>query len=452
LTTLELDAIDKSFGALRAVRAAALKIAAGQIHAVVGENGAGKSTLLRVAAGILVPDAGRTLIDGAPLAPHTAAEAIARGVAMVEQHFALIGVFTALENLMLGLEPTVGPFGALDGARARAAAERAMHELGVDLPLDERVENLGVGDRQRLEIVRALVREARIVILDEPTAVLTPGEAEALYGTLRHLADGGRAVVVVTHKLDEVQAHADRVTVMRHGRTVMTDVVRRDASREEELAALAHAIMGGDPPPLVTRERSSPGKVRLAVSGLAFGRSLVGVSFEVRAGEIVGIAGVEGNGQRELVRVLAGLEEADAGSVRGGEAGIAVVHEDRQVEGLVLDASVLDNLLLGGLEAFDRRGILDLQAMVREAGERSRRFGITPPDPLLLARELSGGNQQKIVMARAIARMGTGAGWSLVAAHPTRDACDPSVHPGGRARGRRRAHSQCRPRRAAHPL
>jgi ABC-type uncharacterized transport system ATPase subunit len=216
LSTLALEGITKSFGPVGAVRDASAEFTPGGIHAVVGENGAGKSTLLRIAAGIAPPDRGRVRIDGALLDPHTAAEAIRRGVAMVQQHFALVGVLTALENLVLGAEPVAGPFGVIDLAAARVRARRVAEELGAPLPLDAVVETLGVGDRQRLEIARAILRDARVIILDEPTAVLTPAEATALYATLRRLADGGRAIVVVTHS-DAVAGAADRVVTMLDG-------------------------------------------------------------------------------------------------------------------------------------------------------------------------------------------------------------------------------------------
>ena len=419
MSSLVLEGIGKSYGAVVAVQGASVEIGPGVIHAIVGENGAGKSTLLKIAAGVLSPDAGTVRIFGEALAPHTASEAIRRGVAMVQQHFALIGVFTVLENLVLGAEPATGPFGRLDLPRARVRALEVAGELGVDLPLDARVETLGVGDRQRVEIARALMREARVIILDEPTAVLTPGEATALYATLRRLADGGRCIVVVTHKLDEVTAHAGRVTVMRRGRVVY-DGARGEGSAAFDPNALAQAIMGGEPPPPIARQRGAArpheASPRLALHGVSAGRALRSVSLEVRAGEIVGIAGVEGNGQRELVRVIAGLDEPTEGTMTGGLAAASVVHEDRQAEGLVLDAPVGDNLVLGELGHFSRFGVLDEHAIVAQGTARAERFDVVPRDLGLPARALSGGNQQKIVMARAIARGSA----VLVAAHPTR--------------------------------
>lgn len=419
MTTLSLRSIEKKFGAVHAVVSANLDVDRGLIHAVVGENGAGKSTLLKIAAGVTPPDSGEVTIDGRTLSPHTAGEAASRGVAMVQQHFALISVMTVLENLVLGREP-MARLGRVDLSRARQRADRVAQELGITLDLDARVETLGVGERQRIEIVRALVRDARVIILDEPTAVLTPGEAEALYATLRRLADGGRAIIVVTHKLDEVEGHADRVTVMRKGAIVRTDELRAHARTAVGVAGLAQAIMGAEPPPPLVADVRVPGAVRLRVDGLTLARALSGLSLEVRGGEIVGIAGVLGNGQRELVRVLARMESPDEGGFRieGPSTQASVVHEDRHAEGLVLDASLLDNLVLGELRNYARHGILDMKAMETEAQKRAERFEVRPSDLATPARTLSGGNQQKIVMARAISR--TPADGVLVVAHPTR--------------------------------
>jgi general nucleoside transport system ATP-binding protein len=421
---LRLVDLEKHFGAVHAVEAASLEVQAGRVHAVVGENGAGKSTLLKMAAGILAPDRGEVVMDGQTLSPHSAREAIRRGIAMVQQHFALIGVMTTLENVVLGVEPVSRGI-LLDLRVARAKVEGIARELGVALPLDATVESLGVGDRQRLEIARALYRDARVVILDEPTAVLTHGEAETLYATLRRLADNGRAIVVVTHKLGEVTDHADDVTVMRKGKVILTRKLDR-AAREKEIREISDAIMGGGVPPLSRRESGKIGAPVIIMSDVFVGQALRGLNLEVRAGEIVGIAGVEGNGQRELVQVLAGLVRADSGRVSVVErpilgkraSAVAVVHEDRQKEGLVLDADLTDNVLLGELKAYSKYGVLDVRAMLRDARERLDRahadYALDAP-----ARTLSGGNQQKIVMARAIAKIEKGAS-ALVLAHPTR--------------------------------
>jgi simple sugar transport system ATP-binding protein len=422
-------AVDKRFGEVVAVAGATVTFHAGQIHAVCGENGAGKSTLLKIVAGMVSPDAGHVEAFGAPLVPHTPREAIRRGVGMVLQHFALVPVFTALENIMLGAEP-VGPLGVLDLTSARRRAEAVARDLGVQLPLDATVESLGIGDRQRLEISRALYRDAKLLILDEPTAVLTKDEALALYTTLRRLADAGTGVVVVTHKMDEVRAHADVVTVMRRGEVVFTRTLARGqgADLEAQVAEVTAAIMGGAGTTTVGGATASTvasagagaasREVVLELRGVTLEGALGDVSLTVRAGEIVGIAGVEGNGQRELVAVLAAERAPDAGTVRGDA--LSVLREDRQSEGLVLDASLRDNLVLGELAAFaGRGGWLDLGALEAEAAARLARSGANG-DLERAARTLSGGNQQKLVVARALARLGPARARVLVAAQPTR--------------------------------
>jgi ABC-type uncharacterized transport system ATPase subunit len=413
VAVLECRGIAKRFESVLAVAGASLEARPGRIHAVVGENGAGKSTLLKIAAGLLLHDEGGVFLDGRELSPHTPREALRRGVAMVQQHFALVDVFTALENVVLGAEPARS-LGRLDVALARDKVLSIARELGVEIPLDARVSSLGVGDRQRVEIARALFRDASVIILDEPTSVLAPQEAEALYAALRRLAALGRTIVVVTHKLDEVRAHADVVTAMRRGKVVRHE--ERSLEHPLDIEALADAIMGDEKPPPVVRLPGELGDAVLSVSDVTLGRSLSGIGLEVRAHEIVGIAGVEGNGQRELVELLAGLTDPDAGNVtvKGGVA--SVVYEDRHDQGLVLDATVRDNLLLGELGRFTHRGVLDSHRMEDVAREREAHGGVRPPDLDLPARALSGGNQQKVVTVRTVSR----GALLLVLAHPTR--------------------------------
>ena len=408
---LTLDHLSKRFGAVSAVTDVTLSFERGRLHAVVGENGAGKTTLLKMAAGIVSPDRGQVWVDGARLRPHTPREAIRRGVAMVQQHFALVGALTALENVMLGSEP-VRAFGVLDLGAARSHTEAYAHLVGGSFPWDVPVERLGVGDRQRVAIVRALVRKASVLILDEPTAVLTAQEADGLYAILRHLADAGTAVIVVTHRLDEVSDHADVASVLRRGELVSTHDVRRDDA--PGLRRIARDAMGHDPLPPARRLPGPRGPVRLEVRDVHLGAALCGVTLRVHAGEVVGLAGIEGNGQRELVRVLAGLDAADHGEVRTEP--VAVVHEDRQNEGVVLDASVRDNLVLGELRSFTRWGFVDASALDRVAVSRMDDAGVVPKDLDVPVRALSGGNQQKVVVARALGR-----GFPvLVLAQPTR--------------------------------
>jgi simple sugar transport system ATP-binding protein len=436
MSELSLTGLRKAFGDVTAVADVTIGFAPGEIHAVLGENGAGKSTLLRMGAGLLPPDEGEVRVDGRALAPHTPGEAQRRGVAMVQQHFALVAPFDAVDNAMLGVEGTRG-LGRLDRKRARTRLAELARELGLDVPLDVPASELSVGQQQSVEILRSLYREARVLILDEPTAVLARAEADALYGLLGKLAAGGRAIVVVTHKLDEVHAHAHRVSVLRRGRLVDARVVDRARPPKEELAALTRAVMGeGEtgapsmpPPASVPPQEPARGAERtvgayavgsaplLALEGVAAGARLTDATLEVRAGEIVGVAGVEGNGQDELVQVLGGQMRPTRGAVRAVPA--TVVYGDRHREGVVLDASVAENLTLGELAAFARRGWLDLGAWAEEARRRVARGGIVPADITLPVRALSGGNQQKIVIERAVAAVERGVRL-VVMAHPTR--------------------------------
>jgi len=394
-----------------AVDDVSIDIEVGKIHVVCGENGAGKSTLLKIVAGVMTPDRGAVRIAGALLTPHRADEALRRGVAMVQQHFALVPEMTAVENCMLMdaflLQPEV----------MRRRLREAMDALGFEVATDVPVERLGVGEKQRIEIARALTRKARVLILDEPTAVLTPQEATELYDALERLREQGRAIVVVTHKLDEIERYADVVTVLRRGKCVLAGARTRGSSTADVTAAIMGDGHGASSQGADLGAAAS--EVVLTASHLSLAPSLRDVSFEVHAGEIVGLAGVEGNGQRELAHLLAGLEVPDAGTFRAsGGAGIAVVHEDRQTEGLVLEATLADNVLLGRLGDVSRHGIVDRARFRAEA--RSRLDRVEPAlEAENLAANLSGGNQQKVVVARALADIAGGAR-VLVAAHPTR--------------------------------
>jgi simple sugar transport system ATP-binding protein len=426
---LELRGVTKRFGAAVANQDVSLAIAPGTIHALVGENGAGKSTAMRIACGELAPDAGEVWIKGARLARPSPREAIDRGVGLVHQHFMLVGAMSVVENLVLGREPTRGP--RLDLARAArelvALGER--HGLPVD-PWAE-VDRLSVGEQQRVEILKVLWRGCDVLVLDEPTAVLAPAEVERLFGVLRGLVAGGdKAVVLITHKLDEVTAIADPITVMRAGRVVDT------LPGATAPAAIARAMvgrdvaLGGGP-----RGTAAPGEVRLDVRGLAVdrahgGRALDGVDLAVRAGEIVGIAAVEGNGQRELIEAIAGLVPLAAGTIAlGGRtlagasvaarraAGLAHVPEDRHRRGLALELSVAENLILGRHRELAPGLVLSPAKVDAHARAAIAAADVRPPDPSAPARALSGGNQQKIVIARELGRPEAKV---LLAAHPTR--------------------------------
>jgi len=432
---LRLTDVWKSFGPVVANAGASLEVERGEIHALVGENGAGKSTLMRLLAGLMTPDAGRFEVEGRDVTGWSTADAIRAGVGMVHQHFMLVPTLSVAENLVLGREPRRGALGSvLDLAQARQDVLRLVRESGLDVPPDALVGDLPVGVAQRVEILKTLYRGARILILDEPTAVLSPPEVVEFLRVLRTLRDAGTTIVLITHKLDEVMAVSDRITVMRRGATV-THLV----TRETTPAAIAQAMVGRDVllPGDAAGARATAvveGAPLLQVSGLVVDGArckavVAGVDFELRGGEILGIAGVEGNGQTELIEALAGLRPAAAGrivlagrdvtanSVREREAGgLAHIPEDRHRRGLILDYTLAENLILGRQDAFVRRGLLDRHRMEKNAATQIAAFDVRPTDSGLPARALSGGNQQKIVIAREM-----GHGFRvLLAAQPTR--------------------------------
>ncbi len=418
--------LSKSYGAQWALFGADLTLQAGERTFVCGENGAGKSTLLRIVAGLVTPDQGAVLVHGLPLEPHAPSTARARGVCMVEQHFALVPTFSVLENVILGHEPQRG-LRKLDTRAVRAQIERLSRDIGAQVDPDARTGGLGVAAQQSVEIVRALYWGARVLILDEPTAVLSPREAEALYAVVGALAAQGTAVAVVTHKLDEVRAHADRVLVLRKGRVVSSVAMpKADDQRSATMTQVALDMMGGVTPVAKQTDGGTEGPssasagdapVLLRLRGAHLGARLRGVDLDVRAGEIVGIAGVEGSGQRELIALAQGTH-ADDGEVHvASRRPVAVVPEDRHDDGLVLPASLRDNVLLGEFGAFSRMGVLDLDAMDREATRRLSSVGASALSLQATAASLSGGNQQKVVFARAL---GQSAARLLVCAHPTR--------------------------------
>ena len=457
---IELHGVSHRFGEFTAVRALDLVLEPGRIHAVIGENGAGKSTVLKLIAGLLRPSAGAVSIDGDVLAAGSPRAAMERGIGLVHQHFMLLEPFTALENVMLGAEPIrrkilggmrfLDWIGALDFDAARAKAQALAADSGLDLDLDARVANLSVGEKQRLEILRILYRGARAILLDEPTAVLSPLEAAELYRTLRRLALRGHTIAVVTHRLDEVSRFADEVTAMRRGECVLREQLpprhgRLDASAEASsqpepepsalILRLTRAVMGGDVPASAPKPPVAPGAAAVLelrdVSLRGVGtRRLDNVSLRVHTGEIVGIAGIEGNGQRELATALAGLLDIERGTilldatspfaghndaaarVRAARArGLITVLDDRHHDELLLDATVGDNLVVGDL------GLAD-EALIQK--RRFAIFAIEPRSPSRLASELSGGNQQKVVMARAFDRTRHSLDPSTNAAHQPR--------------------------------
>jgi general nucleoside transport system ATP-binding protein len=418
----------KRFGDLVANDHIDLTVEPGEIHALLGENGAGKSTLMNVLYGMLQPDEGEILVDGTAVKIKGPSDAIASGIGMVHQHFMLVPVFTVAENIMLGAERERGGF--LDRRRARREVVEVSQRYGLAVDPDALVEDLPVGVQQRVEIVKALIREVDLLILDEPTAVLTPQETEDLLRVMRSLRDSGKSLVFITHKLKEVKAIADRITVIRRGRTVGT--ATPDTS-EEELAALMvgrSVILTVDKPP---KQRGAP---VLDVAGLAVDddrghRVVDGVDLTVHSGEVLGIAGVQGNGQTELVEAIMGLRPALAGTVSLDGAGLAgrstkdilgrgvgYVPEDRSVDGLVKEFSVGENLVLDMYDRppFGSRWALNAKEIARSARDRIAQFDVRTSSDEAPASSLSGGNQQKVIVAREMSRPLK----LFVAAQPTR--------------------------------
>ncbi|MCC6316523.1 MAG: ABC transporter ATP-binding protein [Gemmatimonadaceae bacterium] len=435
---LRATGVRKTFGSVVANRQASLEVATGEIHAVVGENGAGKSTLMRMLAGMYAPEAGTVEVNGRNVTGWTTRDAIAAGVGMVHQHFMLVPTLTVAENLVLGEEPRRGL--QLDREGAERAVRSLCERTGLVVDPTRRVADLSVGELQRVEILKVLFRGAKILILDEPTAVLSPPEVTELWKVLRTLVAGGGTVVLITHKLDEVVEVSQTITVMRAGETVG----RLPTSRATP-ATIARLMVGRDvrlalERPAQTAEATERRAATSAFASLGVSRLVVAsarrpnevddVTFDVRPGEIFGIAGVEGNGQTELVEAIAGLRAVSSGRVALGtndvthwsvraraDAGLSHIPEDRHRRGLVLDYPVADNLILGLQHRFSPGLALDGEAIRENATQRIAQFDVRPPDPLLPARALSGGNQQKVVIAR---EMRGREFYILLAVQPTR--------------------------------
>jgi simple sugar transport system ATP-binding protein len=406
---IELRGITKRFGSVTANNGVDLTISAGSIHAIVGENGAGKSTIMKILYGFYTADEGEIWIDGEKREIRSPHDAIASGLGMVHQHFMLAQPMTALENIVLGSEP--GGAGKIDFKQAEELINKISKDFGFDINPRKRVEDLSVGQQQRVEVLKALYRSARILILDEPTAVLTPQEVEEFFKILRSMREQGRTIIIITHKLDEVLSLSDNVTVMRDGQ-----VVGERKTKDTNAAELARLMVGRDVLLRVEKSDSKPRDVTLAVKNLSYGSKLDDVSFDVRGGEIVGIAGVEGNGQTELIEVLAGLRRASSGSVTLDgyeisrlsarairELGVAHIPEDRHARGLLLEFNLADNAILGvhyRRPAVASYGLIDERAVMEKTSRLIRDFDVRPPNPAALARALSGGNQQKLIIGR----------------------------------------------------
>jgi general nucleoside transport system ATP-binding protein len=426
---LELKGITKRFPGVVANDHVDFELTSGEVHALLGENGAGKSTLMNILYGLYHPDEGEIRLRGKSVRIHSPREAIDLGIGMVHQHFMLIPVMTVAENIVLHAEPHTGPFIDIDEAEERV--QEISKQFGLAVRPEARVESISVGMQQRVEILKALYRGAEILILDEPTAVLTPQEAQELFEILESLKAEGKSIIFISHKLNEVLEVAERITVLRRGKTIET--VPRQGATEEGLARL---MVGREVLLRVDKTPAEPKETLLEVDDLHVlderGLETVrGVSFEVHGGEIVGLAGVDGNGQSELIDAITGLRKAQSGRilVAGKEvtsaaarecldAGVGHIPEDRQIRGLVLDFSLAENLALHDYrhEPDSRWGWLFPRRMVARAKKLLMEFDVRGGGPQTLAVSLSGGNQQKVVVAREVARNPR----VLVAAQPTR--------------------------------
>ncbi len=411
---IELRAINKHFGPVHANRDIDLVVRRGTVHGIVGENGAGKSTLMSILYGFYTADSGTILVNGNPQTITDSRHALALGIGMVHQHFMLVENFSVLENVVLGAEDSAFLRPTL--TKARAQLKRLAADYGLEVDPDAIIEDLSVGQQQRVEILKALYRGAEVLILDEPTGVLTPAEADHLFRILRTLRDEGKTILLITHKLREIMAITDSVSVMRQGAMVKTLETAKTSPAE-----LAEAMVGRRVLLRVEKGPAAPGKVMLEVKDLVvtddFGIPRVkGVSFDVRAGEIVGIAGVSGNGQSELLESISGMRDqllgtvmlngqplslkGDDGAARARAAGLAHVPEDRQRMGLVTVFEEWENSILGYQHEYGQGPGLDIAKAKAEARERIAKFDIRPANAELKTANFSGGNQQKIVLAR----------------------------------------------------
>jgi general nucleoside transport system ATP-binding protein len=427
---LELRGITKQFPGVLANDHVDFDLRRGEVHALLGENGAGKSTLMNILYGLYSADEGEIIVNGKTVAFSSPHDAIDQGIGMVHQHFMLIPVMTVTENIVLASEPTKGRV-FLDYAGARKRVEEISQRFGFAIEPDALIQDITVGQQQRVEILKALYRDADILILDEPTAVLTPQEATELFAILKGLVDQGMSIIFISHKLNEVLEIADRITVLRRGKRI--DTIPREGATE---ASLARAMVGREVLLRVDKKPASPGETLMQVEDLRVfddrGLEAVrGVSFDVRAGEIVGIAGVDGNGQTELIDALTGLRRPADGRIEIDghdltdsnadahlEAGLGHIPEDRQRRGLVLEFSLAENLVLHDYdkEPYSRFGTISPRRILSRARKLLRDYDVRGGGPRTPAAALSGGNQQKVVVAREVSRNPR----VLIAAQPTR--------------------------------
>ena len=414
----------------KALKGVDIKVYRGEILGLLGENGAGKTTLMKILFGMLKPTRGTILLNGKEVRFKSPADALANGIGMVHQHFTLVEVFNALENIILGMEGH-GLFSKIDVENARRKLQKLMDELNFQVPLDVPVENLPVGVQQRIEILKMLYRDIDLLILDEPTAVLTPIEVEELFDVLRKLKSQGKTIIFISHKLNEVMEITDRVTVIRKG-----EVIGTVKTSEATPQLLARMMVGRDVVLRIEKPPKEPGEVILQVEDLWVrgdrGEEAVrGLSFEVRAGEIFGIAGVEGNGQSELIEAITGLRKVEKGRVKVNgvditgkrpkelyDMGIAHIPEDRTHMGLILDMTVMENAILGmqWRKEFSRAGLMDWKSVEGHTKRLIDEFDISAPGVRSPVKSLSGGNQQKLIVAREVSKKPE----LIVASQPTR--------------------------------
>ncbi len=426
--SIELRGITKRFGALMANDSIDLKVARGEIHAILGENGAGKSTLMNIVYGLVKADSGTILVEDKEVIINEPADALKYGIGMVHQHFMLIPVFTVAENIALGREKSKGGFLSLDEVKKRIKS--LADEFKFDIDPDALIEDLPVGVQQRVEIIKALIYDAKVLILDEPTAVLTPQETDELLSIMRTLKSKGTSIIFITHKLREVQEVADKITIIRLGKVVNT--VASNTSQEE----LASMMVGRQVDLVPEKIAFKPGKIILDIDKLsvsdAFGRKIINsLSLQVRAGEILAIAGVQGNGQSELARAIVNLEEHVLGSIKldGQEilgstvkdslrSGIAYIPESRELDGLISSFSIIENLILDvhDLSPVANKARLDSTYIKNNATKLVNEFDIRTQSISDTASSLSGGNKQKVVLARELSREVK----LVVASQPTR--------------------------------
>ena len=424
---VEMRGISKRFPGVLANEQVNFDVKSGEIHALLGENGAGKSTLMKVLYGLYRPDEGQILLDGQPVTFHSPADALERGIGMIHQHFMLVPSLTVAENVALGMKSKRGIALDLDEVKAKVRHLSELYGLKVDP--DAYVWQLSVGEQQRVEIIKALYRGGALVILDEPTAVLTPQEVKELFGTLKTMRDQGHALIFITHKLGEVQELSTRITVMRDGRVIDTtpneNVDRRKLAR---MMVGRDVLFQPDRPPMQISE------VKLSIQNLRANNDqslpcLNGISLDVRGGEIVGIAGVSGNGQRELAETIAGLRPATGGEVLLGgksilresvsvrlKAGLAYVPEERMKHGIIGSFSVAENAILQDPDDYAHASFFNFRAITRHADDLIHRFNIKTPGANATTKNLSGGNIQKLILARELSRKPA----VLIAAQPTR--------------------------------